>query len=287
MKLWKKFALSAASIAAFGLGLYFAYPSIKSSISNIIERKKEQIIYGLSNMTPAEEISTKNIMSWNLQAFGTKKARDSSLMQNYREVITNADIAFLQEIRDASGKAVEELKQRLPEYNFWISSRAGRSESKEQYGVLYRKPIEVLSITDFNPDKSNRWERPPVLVNFKINDYTLRVYNIHLKPTEVKQEMSELEKTVLTNGNIVIFGDLNASGSYYNRQKEKQFMDWKWIIKDSDDTTLAKSANAYDRILMNKDAYKEYFGYSIYTNTTPKMSDHYPIFFKIKAKESN
>lgn len=236
---------------------------------------------------PMENAPIKNIKvaNWNIQAFGIKKVDDPILLSEYRSVLTNYDIIFIQEVRDNSDTAFRKLCEKLTDYDHKISSRAGRTLSKEQYGVVYKKNIQVINFIDFNPDTCDRWERPPIEVDFKINDYTLRVYNVHTKPQKVSEEIRNLEQITTNTGNKVIIGDLNASGNYYNRNKEKQFLDWNWIIKDNDDTTVAKSQNAYDRILMNKDAAKEFVSYGINTNVSRSTSDHYPVYVEISPKE--
>jgi exonuclease III len=179
-----------------------------------------------SNLDYADEAGTNTvkIANWNLQAFGMKKSDDDQLLKRYRGVITNYDIIFIQEIRDNSDLAFRRLCENMKGYDHMISSRAGRTSSKEQYGVFYKKNIEVINFIDFNPDKGDRWERPPIEVDFKINDYTIRVYNIHTKPQKASEEIRNLEQIATNPGNNVIIGDLNASGNYYNRIKEKQFL---------------------------------------------------------------
>lgn len=227
---------------------------------------------------------TIRITNWNLQAFGTKKAARPEIMSEYRRAITNSDIIFLQEIRDASETAFSRLCSGLQDYEHTNSSRAGRSTSKEQYGIIYKKGIKA-EMKDYNPDAQDRWERPPISASFGIGDYTVQVYNIHIKPSAVSKELRNLEAITKTNGNVIILGDLNASGSYYSRNKERNFSAWHWIIGDKEDTTAAKTANAYDRIILNDDAFREFVSYSIYTNARKEVSDHYPVSVEIAPKE--
>jgi len=244
-----------------------------------------------SSADSANKPRVVRITNWNLQAFGQKKASNPEAMEEYRRAITNSDIIFFQEIRDKSGEAFSQLCSSAPEYEHTNSSRAGRSASKEQYGVLYKSEIKLIDFKDYNPVFSNLWERPPISASFEIDDYTVRVYNIHIKPSAVSQELKNLEALVKTNGNVIILGDLNASGSYYSREKErgrkkgKDFSAWHWVIGDNEDTTVAKSTNAYDRIILNSDALKEFVSYSIYTNVRKEVSDHYPVSVDIEARE--
>ena len=230
------------------------------------------------------DADTVKIANWNLQVFGTSKASNSDLMQTYTSIINDYDIIFIQEIRDKSGTAFTQLCSMLSNYSCVSSSRAGRSVSKEQYGVVYKHGINITSIRDFNPDSQDRWERPPVKIKFSINGYPLTAYNLHSKPSEVQEELEYLENAVMDSGNVLILGDLNADCSYYNNEKETEFDSWNWLIKDDEDTTVAKSDCAYDRIILNADATEEYHDYGIYKKSITKdVSDHYLVWVEMKV----
>lgn len=220
------------------------------------------------------------IANWNLQIYGQKKASNESLLNLYAEKIDDFDIIFIQEIRDVSQTAFPKLCSKLPDYNCRNSSRAGRSSSKEQYGIIYKKDITLTNIKDFNPN--DNWERPPVKVTFSKNNYQFTVYNIHTKPDDVQNELAQLQAVVTNQGNEIIIGDLNADCSYYNNKKETEFDTWKWIIKDHHDTTVAKSDCAYDRIILNNDAYDDAIAAGINRKGIVKgVSDHYLIWLQL------
>ena len=84
------------------------------------------------------------------------------------------------------------------------------------------------------------------------------MYNIHVKPNDVQQELSNLEEAIEDDGNIVVIGDLNADCRYYDAEEEKEFDSWHWMILDYVDTTMSNSDCAYDRILLNDDMRKEF-----------------------------
>jgi len=94
------------------------------------------------------------IGNWNLEIFGDKKASDPSLMNEYSDVINHYDIIFLQEIRDQDASSFIKLCGMLPDYECNISSRAGRSSSKEQYGIVYLKKFTLNRIIDYNINMS-------------------------------------------------------------------------------------------------------------------------------------
>src|SRR3989344_1986818 len=224
------------------------------------------------------------IANWNLQIFGTKKADNQLLMNSYAEKIKGYDIIFVQEIRDSSDTAFNKLCLMLPGYNCEISSRAGRSSSKEQYGIIYNNTIKLNFIKDFNPDSLDRWERPPIEAGFNLGAYNITIFNIHIKPDDVKNELNYLDDVALNTGNTLVFGDLNMDCTYYDHSKENEFSNWSFIIKDTDDTTSGPSNCAYDRIILSDELNNKFIKYGIDTDVNKEQSDHYLVWFEIKSE---
>jgi len=229
------------------------------------------------------ESQTIKIANWNLEIFGQAKVNNFGLMDFYVDKIKNYDIIFIQEIRDNSGTSFSKLCSMLQNYSCNISSRAGRTLNKEQYGIIYKDSVNLISLKDYNPDGKDRWERPPIEVMFNTKGYSLKIYNIHTKPEDVKKELEYLQSIISNKGNVIIFGDLNADCSYYSNEKENEFDSWNWIIKDNDDTTSAKTNCVYDRIILNSDADEEFKDYGIETKgITADVSDHYLVWVELK-----
>ena len=229
---------------------------------------------------------TFRIANWNLKTFGESKSSNTELMQFYSSIIDDYDIIFIQEIKDKFELSFSKLCLMLENYSCTSSSRAGRSSNKEQYGIIYRREINITKLQDYNPDKQDRWERPPIKADFNIEGYSLTVYNIHTKPEDTPRELHYLENIVENSGNVIILGDLNADCSYYDNNKQAEFEDWKWIISDREDTSVSSSSCAYDRIILNKEAYEEYRKHGIYKKEiTKNVSDHYLVWVEIKLPE--
>ncbi len=243
--------------------------------------KESQIINKPSDGQPQN--SSFKIANWNLQIFGVSKSSNSTLMAKYASEIGKYDIIFVQEIRDSSGAAFQKLCSLLPQYDCTVSSRAGQTSSKEQYGIIYRKGIHLLSVNDFNPQYQTEFQRPPVLAVFNITRYNLKIYNIHTDPDKVASELGRLESMVDSSGDTMILGDLNADCSYYNPLKSTDFDSWFWAIKDNEDTTVASTDCAYDRIILNNNAESEFIGFGIDKNVTSDISDHYLVWVEMKA----
>jgi len=250
--------------------------------------KKVPAVNNESGHEGSNAATTFKVANWNLQVFGKTKASNESLMRFYASKIRGYDIVFVQEIRDSTGTAFPALCGLLKDdgYSCRNSSRAGRSSSKEQYGVIYKtaKNISITEFTDYNPDPEDRWERPPILVAFTANNYSLTAYNIHIKPEDVANELHYLEETVNKyEGNVVILGDLNADCSYYTRTSSKDFVSgFHWIVKDADDTTVSETDCAYDRIILNDEADKRFVSYGIdKEGVTKDISDHYLVWVEL------
>jgi len=228
---------------------------------------------------------TIKIANWNLQVFGQAKAGNLNLMNFYADKIDDYDIVFVQEIRDASGTAFPKLCALLENYTCVASSRAGRTSSKEQYGVIYKNGIELVELEDFNLDELDRWERPPIKIDFLVGNYSLRIYNIHAKPDDVQRELDYLESVVANQGNVIVLGDLNADCSYYDNEKETEFDFWNWVISDDADTTSSATDCAYDRIILNHDAYEEFKNSGMKKQgITKEVSDHYLVWVEVKSE---
>lgn len=226
------------------------------------------------------------IANWNLEDFGDAKASNTGLMNMYSSIIRDYDIIFIQEIRDPEQTAFPKLCALLPDYDCKLSSLAGRTSVKEQYGVIYDKNIKIKSFIDYNPNSQDRWERPPIQVTFDIDGYKLIVYNIHIKAGDAPLEIDYLEDVVQKEGNVMVLGDLNADCSYYSRLDEDDFhlASWNWVINDFEDTTVSSEYDcAYDRILLNDNLYAEYQDDGIHTTgITEEMSDHYLVWVEIE-----
>jgi len=259
-------------------GAIYFYTSLTSP-ENAITDNSSLII---PNETISEAKNSIKIANWNLQIFGDTKESNEVIMQKYTDVIGMYDIIFVQEIRDSDGSAFVSLCSRLPNFQCTNSSRAGRSTSKEQYGIIYKEGLSLVQMTDYNPDSYDRWERPPIKATFRIGPTLYNIYNIHIKPDDVKAELAYLQEVVDTdNENVIVIGDLNADCDYYN-PSEPEFDNYTWIITDDMDTTAGDTNCAYDRIILNQGSYINYIDSGIYTETTSEYSDHYLVWLKVR-----
>ena len=236
-------------------------------------------------LTPAP--ATMSVAMWNIEVFGPTKASNETLLIDIARIVSDYDLAIIQEIRDASNTAFPALCALLPDHTCMNSSRAGRSASKEQYGIIARQDITINEFIDYNPDPHDRWERPPIRFTAAMDDFSFTVYTIHVRPTDAYAEIRALDTLVSEQGEsyVMVIGDLNADCRYYTRDRADDFTDWIWIIEE--DTTLAASSCAYDRIILDHALYDHYVSHEVRRHDiTRAHSDHYLVAVELVGKGS-
>ena len=222
------------------------------------------------------------LASFNAQIFGKSKWEKLG-GDFYVELIEDYDIFILQEIREKNEDSYNSLCSLLQsqDYDCVISARAGGSSNKEQIAVFYKDNIDLESSEDIE-DPNDIFEREPFKLIFDIEGYELIIWTTHIKPSDVENEMNELESLVEDEGNVIVIGDLNLDGSYDDGMKG-DFEDWNYLIRDDEDTTVASSSNAYDRIILNDDSFEEYSNHGIDDSITSEESDHYLVWVEIEV----
>ena len=232
-----------------------------------------------TNNTPSSPTHAKgsfSIASWNLQTFGPTKASNETLLGYYADKLDTYDLFTIGEIRDESGMAIKALAERLPAYHYIMSERAGQSSSKEQYAIFYDNRAVLVNFTDWTQQEQNDFERPPLEATFWVDNWTFTVYVIHAKPSNVPQELTNLEQLVgAPNSDTIILGDLNADGDYYFNGVIHNFLGWHWLVNSDMDTTVAASSNAYDRIIINNATENNFISVGIMSDVHSSQSDHY------------
>jgi len=219
------------------------------------------------------------IASWNLQIFGQSKASNETLLNYYADRLDEYDIFIIQEIRDASGTAIQTFAEKFPEYEYVISNRAGQSSSKEQYAVFYNGRATLIDFHDYQLEYQQDMQRPPLRITFTSNNWTFTIYTIHIQPDNVAGELSILE-TIVGEPSVdtIILGDFNADGDYYDEENIIHFTDWIWSISNDLDTTVAASDNTYDRIIFNDATKNNYYSMGVMDDVTKDQSDHYLVY---------
>lgn len=234
------------------------------------EEEEEEIIPTINKI---------KLASFNAQIFG--KSKWEKLGGGfYVNLIEDYDIFILQEIREKDEDSYNSLCSLLQsDYDCVISARAGRTSSKEQIAVFYKDNIDLESSEDID-DPSDIFEREPFKLVFDIDGYELIIWTTHIKPSDVENEMNELENLVNDEGNVIVIGDLNLDCSY-DDGSNGDFEEWNYLIEDDEDTTVSSTDCAYDRIIMNDDSFDEYSDHGIDNSITSEESDHYLVWVEI------
>lgn len=268
---------------------------------------------------------TVTIATFNLRVFGVTKASKPQVMAILANIIRRYDLVAVQEIRDASGTAIQRLLKLVDSegsaYKMVVGDRLGRTRSKEQYAFVYDSSRLQLAGTPYTYDddndgstvnsvddtgKNDFFEREPYVAYFRTvqGDFDFVIADIHTKPADATREISYLPQVIADASrhfgepDVLVVGDYNADGSYFNESSySSDFPAGKfiWLIKNSVDTTVAKSDNTYDRMVGTESLAQDYDGKTgtlrfdqVFdlkaTGLKPlDVSDHYPTWAQFYA----
>jgi len=117
----------------------------------------------------AVSVSSVRIGSFNLHQYGSKKSANATLTNVVAEIISDFDLAIIQEISDVSLKAPYVLFDALNQvssentYTMTLSERVGRSATKEQFIFFNREATSGLEVVNsyIYADVQDLFERPP------------------------------------------------------------------------------------------------------------------------------
>lgn len=258
--------------------------------------------------------------AFNVRRFGKAKLQDDQVVALLVKIVRRYDIILIQEIVDVSGKAIEELTERVntglrdqSSYKLIVSPRLGRTKSKEQYAFLYKSSRFKLKSSKVYEDPGDIFIREPFVVQFKTNSVQdlndIVLIGVHTQPSNAVQEIDSLVDVGLWarksfhSKNLLFLGDFNAGGDYVKnsdwpkirlRSDKKKY---HWLIKDHVDTTATNTLAAYDRIVAydkmvecivprSGQAFRfdeELHQENVGEELLLKVSDHYPVEVDLKA----
>ena len=234
------------------------------------------------------------ILSWNIQKFGTKKLNDPTKMEKIKEILLPFDIILLSELQQSECDWNDRCEMKMyfetnyPDYRFYMSPSLGRNQDnnvgKEQYGFLVKKKFSFFP--GYYLDPNQIFSRPPYYIY--IPELNLYLSNVHITQSplsETKNEVIELYSFFQTiQGTMLLMGDLNlCNPSIIDSEKVRQNLNW--ILEDNKMTNLnnVKQRCPYDRIISNKSFLKYSEQRVIYDSNIIEydLSDHYPIALTI------
>ncbi|ROI15566.1 Deoxyribonuclease gamma [Anabarilius grahami] len=194
-----------------------------------------------------------------------------------RHSIIRCDLMLVLEIKDAKGKAFDQLmthlnsksRSRADTFSSVISERLGRKTYKEQYAFIYRQKMlsvkAVYQYPDTQTGDEDAFAREPFVVwfsapNAEIKDFV--IIPIHTVPEAAVKEIDELYDVyqnvsqLWQSDNFIIMGDFNAACGYVPKRQwvnirlrsESEFV---WLTGDKLDTSVKASTKcAYDRVVL-------------------------------------
>jgi endonuclease/exonuclease/phosphatase family metal-dependent hydrolase len=258
------------------------------------------------------ETQPAKIAAFNIQIFGKTKSDKPEVMAVLINIVREFDIVLIQEIRDATEQTIPNFIQQINQangvlYSYIESPRLGRTTSKEAYAYIYNtQAVQFVQGSDYVYDDNNDvFERDPYIATFKIGNFDFTLAGIHTKPEDAYNEIGNLTTVISSiqtakpnEKDIIVMGDFNADGSYYNEDDTSNPLkapQYNWIITNNIDTTV-KTDNTYDRIIIldttlnheydagTAQAFHFDQAYGLNNQTfVEEISDHYPVFAQYKT----
>jgi endonuclease/exonuclease/phosphatase family metal-dependent hydrolase len=250
---------------------------------------------------PEKPSETLSIYSFNIQIFGAAKMAKPKAAELLADIVSRAGMVAVQEVRSRSPRPVEAFMALLPErYGFVLGPREGRSSSKEQYWIIYDREKFTILESDTWEDPEDIFERNPLAVYVQsAGAFDFILINNHIRPSDAAAEIAALPQVAAYyrerwgEEDLLIVGDFNADGAYYDESLLEEVFppgEYRILITNDMDTTVAESENTYDRFIISASALEDFTGASgviryddLYDfesqGITPReLSDHYPVW---------
>lgn len=224
------------------------------------------------------------IATWNIQIFGQSKLSDTNAMSMITKVCRNFDIIAIQEIRSIDQNVIPTLLDSLgSDWSFVISTRLGRTSSKEQYAFVYRNKIKLLD-TFQTLDPLDQIHREPFGATFEIGKIHYTFLNIHTDPDEEETESYYLDTLLRMYDNSILLGDLNRHPNDFDN--DYFFEDYNYSLEVNEYTNLIKT-KSYDNFIYTKPTFFKGTVYSfkdtfqLSDELAKNVSDHNPVYITI------
>jgi deoxyribonuclease-1-like protein len=253
---------------------------------------------------------TITICSFNIQVFGTSKLKKPQVMDVLTKVIRRFDVVAIQEVRSTDDtvvpKFVEMVNADGSRYDFVIGPRLGRTNSKEQYAVLFntaRIELDRGSVYTVD-DPKDLLHREPMVARFRVRGpppdqaFTFNMVDIHTDPDETATELDALGEVFVGverkagGGDVILLGDLNVDE--YHLGKLGQLPGIAHAITGT--TTNTRRDKMYDNIVFNRQASSKYTGrsgvldlqkeFNLTEQAALEVSDHCPVWAEFSVYEA-
>lgn len=263
------------------------------------------------NSPAAQPGDTIKICSFNVQVFGTSKLKKPQAMDVLTKVVRRFDVVAIQEVRSTDDTVVPKFLEMVnadgSKYDFVIGPRLGRTNSKEQYAVLFNTArIEVARDAVYTvDDPQDLLHREPMVARFRVRGpppeqaFTFNLVDIHTDPDETATEMDALADVFLGverkagGGDVILLGDLNVDDKHLG--KLGQLPGIAHAITGT--TTNTRRNKMYDNIVLNQQAVSKYTGrsgvldlqreFNLTEQAALEVSDHCPVWAEFIAAGSS
>ncbi len=251
------------------------------------------------------------IASFNIQVFGTSKIGKPEVMRVLTDVVRRFDVVAIQEVRSVDDSILPTFVSMInadgARYDVVIGPRLGRTNSKEQYAILFntaRIEVDWRSIYTA-PDPQDLLHREPLVARFRARGvppdqaFTFTLVDIHTDPDETDLELDALADVfvgVQRNGSgeddVILLGDLNVDE--YHLGRLGQLPNISYAV--SGVMTNTRQNRMYDNIVFNRAATTEYTGrwgvlnlmseYRLSEEQALEVSDHLPVWAEFNVYEN-
>jgi len=250
------------------------------------------------------------VCSFNIQVFGTSKLSKPQAMEVLAAVVRRFDVVAIQEVRSTDDTVVPQFVRMVnadgSRYDFIIGPRLGRTNSKEQYAVLFntaRIEVDRGSIYTVD-DPGDLLHREPLVARFRVHGvpqqqaFTFNLVNIHTDPDETATELDALADVfvgVQRNGggedDVILLGDLNVDERHFGRLGRLPGIGHAITGV----TTNTRRDKMYDNIVFDRRATVEFTGrwgvvdlqreFNLTQQAALQVSDHCPVWAEFSAYE--
>lgn len=260
---------------------------------------------------PARSGDTIKIATFNIQVFGTSKLKKPAAMQVLTDIVRRFDVVAIQEVRSTDDSVIPTFIQMInaagARYDFVIGPRLGRTNSKEQYAILFDTArIEVDRSSVYTvPDPQDLLHREPMVARFRVRGvpanqaFTFNLVDIHTDPDETRSELDALADVFVGVQNnrsgeddVILLGDLNVDEYHLGRLGQVPNITHA-ITKV---TTNTRRNKMYDNIVFSRLATTEYVGrwgvldlmstFNLSEAQALEVSDHCPAWAEFSVYES-
>lgn len=259
---------------------------------------------------PGSPAQTIKIATFNIQVFGTSKLQKTPVMQVLADVVRRFDVVAIQEVRSTDDTVVPQFVSLVnaagAQYNFVIGPRLGRTNSKEQYAILFdtsRIEVDPRSVYTV-PDPQDLLHREPLVARFRPRGvppdraFTFSLVDIHTDPDETSGELDALADVfagVQQNGSgeddVILLGDLNVDE--YHLGNLGRLPGIRYVV--SGVPTNTRRDKTYDNIVLDGRLTVEYTGrwgvldlmdvFRLTEAQALEVSDHMPVWAEFSTYE--